>query len=240
MDKKRALSHFKMGLAAGAPVVFGYLPVGIAFAIVARQAGFGIWETCSFSLFVFAGSSQMMAAGMFAQGAQVAAIVLATFILNLRHFIMSTCVLNRMEGSGAWKRALAMFGNTDESFAVFTTADEELCTLPFFLGVAASTYFIWNVSTLLGALALDFLPEIVLASTGIALYALFITLLMPKVSGNRSLAALVVLTGLCNLLLSRFMSSSWALVASTLLCAFIGVFFVDEGEGRKEGEGCEN
>lgn len=220
--------QFKNGLLAGLPVMFGYAPVGIAFAIIAKQAGFNVWETCSFSLFVFAGSSQMMAAGMFAQGAGIAAIVLATFILNLRHFIMSACVLNRMQPAPILHKIAALLGNTDESFAIFTTEKEENCTLPFFAGVVISTYLIWNGSTLLGALALDFLPEIVLASTGIALYALFITLLIPKINGNLRLAGLVIMTGLCNTLLRCFIDSSWALIASTLLCAFIGVFFVED------------
>ena len=232
-------NDFRKGFIAGLPVFFGYLPVGIAFALIARQAGFNVWETCSFSLFVFAGSSQMMAAGMYAQGAGIAAIVIATFILNLRHFIMSTCVLNKMHGAPVWKKALAMFGNTDESFAVFTTAPEEKCSLAFFLGIAASTYLIWNCSTLAGALALDFLPEIVLASTGIAIYALFISLLVPKLSGNLRLTALVAMTGLCNALLCRVMAGSWALILSTLLCAFTGSFFIGTDE-EKEGKGFEN
>lgn len=238
MSLTSKFQQFKNGLLAGLPVIFGYVPVGIAFAIIARQAGFNVWETCSFSLFVFAGSSQMMAAGMFAQGAGIAAIVLATFILNLRHFIMSACVLSRMQDAPTWQKALAMFGNTDESFAIFTTEKEENCTLPFFVGIALSTWLIWNVSTLLGALALDFLPEIVLASTGIAIYALFITLLTPKLSGDLRLTALVIMTGLCNMLLGRFMDSSWALIVSTLLCAFIGVFFVEDK--REEAEGNAN
>ena len=75
-----ASKQFKNGLIAGFPVLFGYIPVGIAFAILAHQAGFNIWETCSFSIFVFAGASQMMAAGMYAQGAGIAAIIIATFI----------------------------------------------------------------------------------------------------------------------------------------------------------------
>lgn len=234
-----ASKHFKNGLIAGLPVVFGYIPVGIAFAILARQAGFNLWETCSFSIFVFAGASQMMAAGMYAQGAGIAAIVLATFILNLRHIIMSACVLNRMEEVPMWKKLAAMFGTTDESFAVFTTEKKENCTLAFFAGVVVTTYLSWNVGTLLGAILSDFLPEIITASLGIALYALFISLLVPKISGNLRLIALAVLTGLCNLVLCQFMESSWALIASTLLCAFIGVFFIrpeDLGEETQQHE----
>ena len=47
---------------------------------------------------------------------------------------------------------------------------------------------------------------------------------------------LVVLTGLCNMLLGRFMDSSWALIISTLLCAFLGVFFIEDKPGEEESE----
>ena len=92
MSKRIQFAH---GLRAGVPVVLGFLPVGIAFAIMARQAGFSILETCTMSVTVFAGASQMMAVGMHAQGAGLAAIIFTTFILNLRHVIMSTCVGKR-------------------------------------------------------------------------------------------------------------------------------------------------
>ena len=83
---------------------------------------------------------------------------------------------------------------------------------------------------LLGAVLTNFLPAILSASLGVALYALFIALLVPGLKGNGRLAALAVLTAVCNTLLCRVMASSWALILSTLLCAFLGVFFVDLGE----------
>lgn len=87
-----------------------------------------------------------------------------------------------------------------------------------------------NVGTLIGAVASDFLPEILTASLGISLYAMFIGLLIPNLTNNYKLGGLVVLTALCNTLLSQVIDSSWALIISTLLCAFIGVFFVDLDE----------
>lgn len=53
---------------AGLPVVLGYIPVGIAYAVMARQAGFSVAETCGMSLLVFAGAAEMMSVGMYAQG----------------------------------------------------------------------------------------------------------------------------------------------------------------------------
>lgn len=232
MNEKRKL--LLLGARAGLPIMLGYVPIGIAYAVIARQAGLSVGQTCLMSLTVYAGASQMMAAGMLGRGAGFFAIVLATFVLNLRHLIMSSCVVHRMEPSPLGLRLLAAFGVTDESFAMFTTGAGKSRSPWFFLGIAGSIYFSWNLGTLLGALAMDLLPPLVTASLGISLYAMFISILIPGLSGNGRLAALVLLTALCNTLLCRFMASSWALIVSTLVCAFAGVFFVDLKETEDE------
>ncbi len=227
--------QFARGLRAGVPVILGFVPVGIAFAIMARQAGLSIAETSLMSVTVFAGASQMMAAGMYARGAGIAAIIFATFILNLRHVIMSTCVFNRMKDCSTAARLPLSFGVTDESFAIFTTERGENCTPWFFFGLILSTYLSWNAGTLMGALVADLLPAMLSASLGISLYAMFIGLLVPNLRGNLRLTILVVLTALCNFLLSLVMDGSWAMILSTLLGAGVGVFFVDLGEKKEEG-----
>lgn len=227
-------AQYLRGMKAGIPVIFGFIPVGIAYAIMARQAGFGVFETCSLSLFVFAGASQMMAVGMYAQGASIIAMIVATFILNLRHFIMSTCVMERMKGGGIKSKFLASFGVTDESFAIFTTTKSENCTIPYFLGLITVTYSSWNIGSFIGAVSSDFLPPILTASFGIGIYAMFIGLLMPDIPSNKRLGILVIITAICNTVLTQFIASSWALIISTLVCAFIGVFFVEFKEENKE------
>ena len=226
--------QFLAGLHAGIPIILGFIPIGIAFAIMARQAGFTVLQTTGMSVTVFAGASQMMAAGMTAQGSGILAIILATFILNLRHIIMSTCVFNRMEKTSPLARLLTAFGVTDETFAVFTTTKKENCTIFFFAGLVIAAYSSWIFGTFIGALASDFLPTIVSASLGIGLYAMFIGLLFPALPGNWRLGALVALTAICNTVLSLVIPSSWALIASTLLCAFAGVFFVDLDDTKEE------
>ena len=227
-------TQYKNGLRAGIPVILGFVPVGIAYALMARQAGFTIGQTCAMSLSVFAGASQMMAVGMYAQGASIFAMILATFLLNLRHLIMSVCVMNRMRQDSVPVKLLAAFGVTDESFAIFTTEKPERCSAAFFLGLITVTYTSWNVGTLLGAVASDFLPPILTASLGIALYAMFIGILMPNLTKNGRLGLLVVLTAVCNSVLVQFLDSSWALIVSTLACALLGVFFVDLQEDADE------
>ena len=231
---KSKKQQFLAGLHAGVPIIIGFIPIGIAFAIMARQAGFTVLQTTGMSITVFAGASQMMAAGMTTQGAGILAIIVTTFILNLRHIIMSTCVYQRMEHTHPLARLLTAFGVTDETFAVFTTTKKENCTVFFFTGLVIAAYFSWIFGTFIGAIASDFLPTIVSASLGIGLYAMFIGLLFPALPGNWRLCALVVLTAIVNTLLSLVIPSSWALIVSTLLCAFAGVFFVDLDDTAKE------
>ena len=239
MNIQQFKTEYKKGLKAGIPVIFGFVPVGIAFAVMARQAGFSIAQTCGSSVFVFAGAAQMMSTGMYAQGAGIIAIIVATFVLNLRHLIMATVVMNRMKGGSTALRLLASFGITDESFAIFSTTDEENCNIGFFLGLITVTYSSWVAGTFIGAVANDFFPAILTASLAVSLYAMFIGLLVPNLRGNAKLAALVLLTAVCNTILSSFIASGWALIVSTLVCAFIGSFFVDMDDKKEDdSDGC--
>jgi 4-azaleucine resistance transporter AzlC len=218
------------GIKAGSPVILGFIPVALAYAILARQAGFSIAETILMSLLVFAGSSQIIAVGMHAQGAGLAAIIAATFIINFRHLIMSTCVFNRIKHTSVKSKLLAAFGVTDESFAIFTTEKEENCSVEFLFGLITVTYLFWVGGAVVGSVAASFLPDIVSASLGIALYAMFLGLLVPNIKSNARLGWLVLLTALGNWALSQWIDSSWALIASTLLGAAAGVYFIKAKE----------
>lgn len=230
MKKKEFLS----GVSTGLPVVLGFVPVGIAYAIMAGHSGLTAFQTILMSVCVFAGASQMMAAGMISMGTSAAAIILATFILNLRHVIMSTCVMNRMKDVPVWVKALLCFGVTDESFAIYTTESEEKCTPFFFFGLIATTYVSWLVGTSIGCVASQFLPDIVSDSLGIALYAMFIGLLIPGVKKSVSLILLTLSAAMLNLFFSRFMASSWAVISATLFGALIGIFFVEDSAEEQE------
>lgn len=234
MPRNEAKQQFFAGMRRCIPVVLGFLPVGIAYAIMAKQAGFTSGETIFMSVAVYAGASQMMAAKMYAECAGIAAIVLATFILNLRHIIMSTCVVNRLPRGRVPLKMLAMFGVTDETFAILATEKAENCTLTYCFGVVIAAYLAWIAGTVLGTAASDFLPDIVSASFGIALYAMFIGLLVPSLRTNLRLALLVLFTAVLNTVLCQVIASSWALIASTLIGALTGVFFVDLKENGEE------
>lgn len=219
--------QYLAGVRSGLPVIPSFIPVSIAYAILARQAGFSPFETVLMSAAVLAGSSQIMAAGMVLQGASLTAIIFATFALNLRHLIMSTCVNQSFREAPLGLRLPASLGVADESFAVFSMERDEDRTVFRFLGLATDMYAGWIMAAVIGVLSSTLLPQLLLDSMGIAIYAIFIAIILPGLRRGGGLVQLVLLTALCNAVLSRFLAPSWALIVSTLLCAAAGTAFVD-------------
>lgn len=220
-------SDYLQGVKAGVPIILGIIPVGVAFAIMARQSGFSILETIMMSATVFAGASQMVSVNMYSQGADLLAIILATFVINLRHLIMSTCIMHKMKSDNVLMKALVSFGITDESFAIFTNLESEEATIGFFMGLISVTYSTWVLSTMLGAISVKLLPAIIANSLGISLYAMFIALLIPNVKSDFKLLYLMIFTGLLNLILVNIIGGSWAMILSTLIAASVGACLIE-------------
>ena len=220
-------SDYLQGIKAGVPIILGIIPVGVAFAIMARQSGFSILETIMMSATVFAGASQMVSVNMYSQGADLLAIILATFVINLRHLIMSTCIMHKMKSDNVLMKALVSFRITDESFAIFTNLESEEATIGFFMGLISVTYSTWVLSTVLGAISVKLLPAIIANSLGISLYAMFIALLIPNVKSDFKLLYLMIFTGLLNLILVNIIGGSWAMILSTLIAASVGACLIE-------------
>src|SRR5690625_2758790 len=109
----------KKGVQSGLPIVLGYIPVALTFGVLATQAGMSVIELTLMSTLVYAGASQFMGANMIAVQASAVEIVVATFVLNFRHFIMSLSFANTVRESVPLRgRFLLSLGLTDESFAV--------------------------------------------------------------------------------------------------------------------------
>ena len=214
----------------GIPVVLGYIPVGIAYAVSALQAGFSPFETILMSFSVYSGSGQVLGVGMTAQGASLAAIFIGTFLINFRYFIMSL---------KAPIKAWTSFYITDETFAIFTTAPEERAKLPYIAGLIILTYSSWISGAVIGVIANSILPGWVAAGLGIALYALFIALVVPGCKSNHKIALMVIMTALFNCLLSLFIDGSWAIVISTLLWAAIGACLI-KPSSKERGRSLQN
>ena len=109
---------FSRGVAAGWPICLGYAPIGLAFGVLAQKAGLTPLEIGLMSVIVFAGSSQFIAVSMLSGGASMVSIVATAFVVNLRHFLMSSALAVYLKNSDRKKLTFFSYGITDESFAV--------------------------------------------------------------------------------------------------------------------------
>jgi len=216
---------FMTGVRLTIPICLGIVLVGISFGLLAMQTGFSAFQTVLMSALVMAGSSQLMALGMIGQGAPIISIVIATFFVNLRHIVMSSSAMSRLQDTPVGYRMLGAFALCDESFAVFSLAEEHSFSL--MMGSNTAMYVTWILSSALGCVLNQVIPDVVANSFGIAIYAAFLAMLLPPVKKHMRLFALVCITALMNYLFQLIIPSSWAIILSMILGALIGVFFVE-------------
>ncbi|MGP4065942.1 AzlC family ABC transporter permease [Oceanobacillus sp. M65] len=222
------------GIAAGFPIMLGYLPIAITYGVLAKQAGMSLTELTLMSVMVFAGASQFMGVNMIAVGAGALEIMIATFVLNFRHFVMSLSFMNRMRGIGLrWKLPLSL-GLTDETFAVSALHPDEAKEEKgpwFYLALILTAYFSWIAGSFLGGVLGEVIPDQLSQSMGIALYAMFIGLLVPSVKKEWKVAIIAILAMLINgLCVELGMSSGWAIVLGTIIGGMSGIFLMKEEE----------
>lgn len=172
---------FRSGMRAGIPVAVGYIPIAIAFGLLAKSFEMPNAITLAMSLFIFAGASQFIGVQLIMAGSMYWEIVLTTFILNLRHFLMSASLSQRLETTSNRFLAALAFGVTDETFSVASTRNEATRG-HFVLGLNMIAFLAWNVGTWIGVFLAFGLPATIQASMGIALYAMFIGLLVPSLT----------------------------------------------------------
>ncbi len=193
----------RQGAVAAWPICLGYLPIGLALGVLAEKAGLPWWAVAMMSVMVFAGSAQFICVAMLAGGASTAAIVLTTFVVNLRHVLMSSALAVYLQGVSRGFLALYSYGVTDESFAVNLTRFREGGWDRWrALTVNHLANATWFMATICGALIGQFVPQ---GALGIdyALTGMFICLLVFQLQGR-----IHIITGL----LAAAISIAWYLL----------------------------
>lgn len=227
-----ALEMFKRGLATGFPIMLGYLPIALTYGVLAKQTGMSLLELTMMSAFVYAGASQFMAVNMIAVSAGAMEIIIATFVLNFRHFVMSLSFMNSLRRvERKWKLPLTL-GLTDEAFAVSAFHPEEAKEKHgalFYLGIILIAYLSWVFGSLLGGMLGEVIPANLSQSMGIALYAMFIGLLIPSVKKNIKVGLIAVLAMFINFICVELgLSSGWSIVIGTVVGGMSGIFLLKE------------
>lgn len=223
---------FRKGIQIGFPIVLGYIPVALTYGVLASQAGMSLLELTMMSALVYAGASQFMGVNMIVANATIIEIVVATFVLNFRHFVMSLSFMNELRERISLKGRVGLaLGLTDETFAVSALNKEEAEQkngVFFYAAIYITAYLSWVIGSFVGGLLGEIIPEQLSQSMGIALYAMFIGLLIPSVKKEVRVGLIAILAMIINVIASQFVSSGWSIVLGTVIGGLAGVFLLKE------------
>ena len=224
LQEKRNTHPWLGGVMAALPIMLGYLPVGFAYGVLAHKAGLSTFNTLMMSVIVYAGSAQLIAVGLVANGITSLTIILTTFIVNLRHLLMSAAIFPHI---ARWqKRELAGFAYelTDETFALHSTR--------FNLGqVEKSEAFIinivshitWVLGGWMGVVVGQLLVDVEPLALDYVLPAMFIGLLVMQIK-SRTQVWVALLAGTASVAFLLLGFSQLHVIIATIIGATFGAW----------------
>ncbi|MCF8056631.1 MAG: AzlC family ABC transporter permease [Desulfocapsa sp.] len=223
---------FRDGLLASWPICFGYIPIGLALGVLGNQAGIPVWAVTMMSILVFAGSAQFICVAMLTAGASGWSIIFTTFVVNLRHILMSSAVAVHLNGVRRLFLSFFAYGITDESFAVNMARFREKNWDPKrAITVNQLANLAWVTATTVGALVGQFIPRGAFG-TDYALTAMFLALLLFQLHN-----AVYILTGIIALILGTawyiLIPGDSYIIGTSITAATIGYFFKRYREKQK-------
>lgn len=185
--------RFLRGLEIGLPVFLGYMPVGMAFGILARQVGFTTAEAAICSATALAGAGQFIALSLLGSGASAAATLLATAVVNLRYLLFGTTLSPHLHGVKRPVQAWLAFTLTDETFAI-NVADVRAgtATPASMAGVGLVSWAGWVLGTVIGAVGARWIGDPTRWGVDFAMAAMFAALFVALAENRRH-----VIVGIC-------------------------------------------
>lgn len=226
---------FYDGIQACVPTILGYVGIGISMGIVGKSVGLSIAEIALMSILVYAGSAQFIICAMVAIQAPIPAILLTTFLVNLRHFLMSMSVSPYFK-TEPLKTGIGI-GTllTDESYGVLMTAlnNKYLVTAEWTNGLNITAYVSWIGATIIGGLLGNWIPDPYLLGLDFALVAMFVGLLvlqvdLPFKKQPKKTGILLIVVCISLYVSMRVFSAEISVLLATILGCVLGVIIPDE------------
>jgi 4-azaleucine resistance transporter AzlC len=231
-NKKDYTFGFKRGL----PIAVGYLPVSFTFGLTAVSGGLPVWLAIVISLTNVTSAGQFAGTNLITAGAGYLEITLTTFIINIRYMLMSLSISQKIENkTSLFQRLIFAFGITDETFTV-ASMEEDRLSFRYMLGLITGPIVGWTLGTALGALICSSLPQNLSNAMGIALYGMFIAIIIPPARKSKKVVIVLVVSIAITCILRYVpgvsaISSGFRVIIATVLAAGIcaKVYPLEEG-----------
>lgn len=232
---------FKKGFKNGIPIFLGYLAVSFTFGIAAKDGGLTSWQAVLISATNLTSAGQFAALTVIASASSYIEMALTQLVINLRYCLMSSSLSQRFDTKmKPYHRFLIAYGVTDEVFGVSSAYDDENVPPSYCYGLIAAAFPGWVLGTALGAVSGDILPPNILSALGVALYGMFIAIIVPPTKKNKVLLGIVVISMLLSLAFAvtpilKEISSGFRVIILTVIIASVAAYFFP----IKEEESCD-
>ena len=223
------MKEYLAGMKAGMPVCIGYFSVSFGFGALAVSQGLHIWYAILISATNLTSAGQVAGVNLLLAHGTMMELAMTTLIINMRYFLMSLSVSQKVESSMSMKKRLAVaFGITDEIFAVSMQSPKAL-TASYMAGLILMPMLGWTGGTSVGAVATSFMPEMLSQAMGIAMFGMFIAIIIPPARAQKSVMFTVVLAvaasvGFTCLPLLKQLSSGWAIILITIFVSAVAAW----------------
>lgn len=187
------IPHFRQGFRHGIPIGLGYLSVSFAFGMQALSSGLTVWQAVLISALNLTSAGQVAALPLMAAGAGLTEMALTELTINLRYALMSLSLGRKLDASmTTGPRMFFSFANTDEIFAVASSQPGKVGK-SYLYGLMLAPWVGWTLGTLLGAAAGTLLPQFIRAALGIAIYGMFLAIILPPAREHKPVRFVVIL-----------------------------------------------
>jgi len=224
-QKKKKL--FTNGLRDGIPIALGYLSVSFGFGITAVNQGLSPLTAVLISLTNLTSAGQVAGVEVIIAMGTLLEMALTQLTINLRYFLMSLSLSQKLDSAFTLPhRLLASFGITDEIFGVASSKKERI-TPVYMYGLILLPFIGWSLGTLLGAVAGNILPDAIKYALGIAIYGMFVAIVVPPAKKNRVIAGLVLVSMLISWVSTVIpvvsdLSSGFRIILLTVVISAVG------------------
>ena len=233
---------FKKGFKNGIPIFLGYLAVSFTFGIAAKEGGLTTWQAVLISATNLTSAGQFAALTVIASASSYIEMALTQLVINLRYCLMSSSLSQRFDTRmKPAHRFLIAYGVTDEIFGVSSAYASENVPPAYCYGLILAAWPGWVLGTALGAVSGDILPSSVLSALGVALYGMFIAIIVPPAKNNKVLLGIVTISMLLSLSFAttpilKEISSGFRVIILTLVIAGAAAYFFPVAEEETHDE----
>lgn len=232
--------QFIQGIKDGIPICLGYFSVSMAFGLSAViEGGLPVLAAVIMSLTNVTSAGQFAGVSILSAGGGVLELAFTTLIINIRYFLMSLSVSQKASGKMTLPERFAVsYGITDEIFAVSMQYKGQL-TAVYMAGLILTPVLGWTLGTLTGAVATSFMPPILSSAMGIALYGMFIAIVVPPARESKSVfftivASIIISVAFAYLPLLKAISSGWSIIIITVVVSAIAATLFPISDSKEE------